>query len=445
VNKLSSSDIDLDVGADSRWIVTLEWLLTVAAAAFQVFIAPHEIWGDGWIRYQTLIKLVDESTVSPACYSIVHTLLAVPLYALGKVFGRGSEFASYFNVILFDLTLLLLYRMLRRHMPAAVLRRTILLLVAASMFGNSVQTFYGEVLTACAAMLGISALALNRPTIAGVAMCISVVNTPAAALGLALCNGWWALRTRRWFQAAWPLFVSAALIALEFWWRRGSPFRSGYEGVRGIKTFMPYSGLPGFSYPLLLGVLSLLFSFGRGILIYAPGLLLHYVPTPAKHAPVQSMLGQLCAAFFWGLLLAYSTWWCWYGAWCWGPRFLLFACMPASLALAQHVTYTRHRHVVVTLLTAFAVIWSTWVGVNGTVIREIETEPCMSNDFNFEAICLFVPEFTPLIHPLIKPKPMSPWDRRAMYLATGVVIVLLVPMLSNRLRNFAVRTLSNNR
>jgi len=420
----------------------IEWGLTLASVAFQIFLVPHEIWGDGDVRYKTLVALVESGTVTPARYSIAQSLLAVPLYYLGKLFHREAFFVSYFCPLVFYVTLIVMYRMLRRHVSREILRRTILLLVAASMFGNHVQFFYGEVLTACAAFIGFAALALNRPVLAGVCMCVSVVNVPAALLGLVLCNGWWGLRTRRWVHASWPVIVSGGLVALEFWWRRGSPFDSGYLGDHGFKTFMPFSGQPGFSYPFLLGALSLLFSFGRGIIFYAPGLLLHYVKTPEKQGQVFTQLAQLSMAFFWGMVLAYSKWWCWYGAWFWGQRFLLVACLPASLAIARHASSRGRVHSLATALTVVAIVWSAWVGVNGTVIKEVETEPCMKNGFQFEAICLYIPDFSPLIHPIIEPKQLSSWDRVEVMLGAAVALILGLPMLWSRIREPAIRALS---
>ena len=37
---------------------------------------------------------------------------------------------------------------------------------------------------------------------------------------------------------------------------------------------MPYSGRQGFSYPFFLGLISILFSFGKGLIWFSPGLLL---------------------------------------------------------------------------------------------------------------------------------------------------------------------------
>ena len=69
----------------------------------------------------------------------------------------------------------------------------------------------------------------------------------------------------------------AVLITLgENWFKYGGLFKTPYaeEVEHGYRTYLPYSGQPGFSYPLLFGVVSLVFSFGKGILFFAPGLFL---------------------------------------------------------------------------------------------------------------------------------------------------------------------------
>ena len=71
-----------------------------------------------------------------------------------------------------------------------------------------------------------------------------------------------------------PVLLAASLILLESWIRRGHPFTSGYEGNAGLRTLMPYSGQPGFSYHYYFGLLSITLSYGKGILFFAPGLLL---------------------------------------------------------------------------------------------------------------------------------------------------------------------------
>jgi len=431
-----------ELAEDSRVMATCEWLLVAIAAAFQWLGVSHTIWGDGNTRFDTLRQLVDQGKVSPNRYSIIHSFFSAPLYVLGKAFGQGSEFAAHFNVTLFHLSLVAFYLMMRCHIPGIVLRRTILLLLAATMFGYHVQAYYGEVLTACAGILGFSALAINRPLLAGIAMCVAVVNTPSALLGLVFCNGLWAIKTRRWFHATWPVIVAPLLVALEYWWRRGLPLRSGYETDTGWPSVLPYSGHGGFSYPLLLGVISLLFSFGKGILIYQPGLVFHHMRTPAAGSATVAILGRLGMAFSWGILLGHASWWAWHGSVFWGPRFLLVAGMPASFALAMHISKREQRHVADSILLISAIIWSVWVGVNATVIHEEYPEACTAQSSRYEPLCWYVPEYSPLIHPLVQPKPLSHSGEFYLLYSAAVALMLIVPVFKAQIRTSILDALS---
>ena len=96
---------------------------------------------------------------------------------------------------------------------------------------------------------------------------------------------------------------------------------------------MPYSGKPGFSYPFLLGVASILFSFGRGLVFFAPGLLLWFGARTRQLAPGRRVV-ILLLLFVAGLVLVYAKWWAWYGGLTWGPRYFIVAAVPASLFLA---------------------------------------------------------------------------------------------------------------
>src|SRR5205085_1593251 len=128
--------------------------------------------------------------------------------------------------------------------------------------------------------------------------------------------------------------VAGLLVLGESWLRRGSPFDTGYGGDHGIQTVLPYSGRPGFSYPFLLGVVSILFSFGRGLMFFTPGLLL-WLDARTRDALVRhrrTVVPMLLAVA--GLVLVYAKWWAWYGGISWGPRFFVFAAIPASLFVA---------------------------------------------------------------------------------------------------------------
>ncbi|HEY9069171.1 MAG TPA: hypothetical protein VIV61_02885 [Candidatus Ozemobacteraceae bacterium] len=81
--------------------------------------------------------------------------------------------------------------------------------------------------------------------------------------------------------------------------------------------------------PFWEGLLGLLFSPGRGAVIYCPLLLLALVGFPAfyRRFPHEAMfLGGTFALH----VLLYAEWHVWEGGWCWGPRFLIPA-LPISL------------------------------------------------------------------------------------------------------------------
>ena len=95
------------------------------------------------------------------------------------------------------------------------------------------------------------------------------------------------------------------------------------------------------------GLLSILFSFGKGLIFFVPGLLLPVRGLLRKAAPDLQLdiygIYLLWVAFVVGLILVYSPWWAWYGGWFWGPRFFLFACIPASFAIALRLLPARLR------------------------------------------------------------------------------------------------------
>src|SRR5262249_62404931 len=124
--------------------------------------------------------------------------------------------------------------------------------------------------------------------------------------------------------------------------RRGSPFTTGYEGDHGIPTLMPYSGRPGFSYPFVLGVLSILFAFGRGLLFFTPGILFWFDERTRQRVPARAAV-VLQLLFVAGLVLVYAKWWAWYGGGPWGPRYFVVAAAPASLLRAVRLRSRAHR------------------------------------------------------------------------------------------------------
>jgi hypothetical protein len=204
----------------------------------------------------------------------------------------------------------------------------------------------------------------------------------------------------------------------EAWWRRGSPMLSGYENNAGFKTALPYSGLPGFSYPFALGVISILFSYGKGLLFFYPGVFLPVRRWLRSVEMMQVYRSWLCVVV--GLVLVYSRWWSWYGGYCWGPRFFLFAAMPACFALAH---WSQSARTIFSALSACAITaWCLWVGFSGLVFALSDLGLCSDNNYRLESFCWYVPEFSPLIRPFITARELVEWEYNTLFLFCAVYL-----------------------
>jgi hypothetical protein len=378
-----------------------EIALGLAGLAMFFFLLPQEISGDGAVRFQAIAQLIEQGQVSSMGYSLVGPLLSVPLYLLGKLHQTPQWWCARFNVLVLTIGLFISSRLLRHRRDQAPLSQFYLLLIAASMFPNHLRGYYGEVLTAVLVVVGILAVCLGRPLGGWCAIVFGTVNSPAAIVGLGFITVKQALDDRRWRHLL-ALVVAAGLILMESWLRRGHPFTTGYEGNAGIQTILPYSGRPGFSYPFFFGLLSILFSFGKGIIFYAPGLLLSVSNRRAMERDALYRAYRLWMWFLIGLILVYAKWWAWYGGWFWGPRFFLFASIPASFALATRL-HRGERSLAEGLTTLSVLALSVWVGINGAVFNQSNLEICTKENYALEALCWYVPEFSPLWRPFIVP------------------------------------------
>src|SRR5260370_8933858 len=184
-------------------------------------------------------------------------------------------------------------------------------------------------------------------------------------------------------------------------------FNTGYSGDHGAKNIIPYSGLPVFSYPFFFGLLSILFSFGDGLLFFIPGLLLPIRKTLAQWPQHQKInlyqVYTLWICFVLGLILVYSRWWDWSGAGFWGPRYFLFACIPASFALAVRLMRYKEASLGMNLLTFVVFCLSAWVSVNGAVFQGFVTYPraCVRANSAWEMLCWYTPEYSVLWLPFV--------------------------------------------
>lgn len=400
----------------TRWV---EPLTLLAGIVVLWFALPHTISGDGGVRYVALVNLVEHHRIDNIKCSYLVSILSLPLYFLGKWFGDPVAWCARFNLVVILLALSGGFALLRRRVDAALLTRFSILLLTASMLPNQFRNYYGEVLTVACVMLGALALACERGLLGWTLLVLGTVNAPAGGVGLALVATAHTWRTRR-LRHLLPVLVAGLLIVAERYVQTGMLFVTGYEGDHSFKTVMPYSGQVGFSYPFLFGLVSILFSFGKGLLFFAPGLLL------ARSVLNESVDRGLRGAFrlwLWfliGMVLVYSKWWAWYGGWCWGPRFFVLAGVPATLALAVQLSRNGDglgRHILTLIILAL----SAWVGISGAVFDVQGLDFLQADTFAREVLTWYTPEFGVLGWPFAR----SAAGARPLVLGTRDWIVMV--------------------
>lgn len=411
-------------------------LLAAALAAVLLsllLLSPHRIeLPDGEKRFDAVEDLVLEARLSNTRYPLLGPVFAAPLYITGLFVATPRFLCERYNFLLLVGLLAGLSRLLRGHLPRKALAGLLLALAGASMLPNQQTTFFGEMFTVALAATALAALATDRPRVGWSLLVLSVANAPATIGGVALAALAESWRTRR---LRFLLAVPAALVlpALENALKRGSPFRTGYEGDLGFQTILPTSGHPGFSYPFALGVLGILFSFGKGLLWFAPGLLL---PVPKERSEEVRLFHRLSLLYLAGLVVVYAKWWAWYGGWSWGPRFFLFASVPAALTLACHAALPTGSSPARALALG-ALALSTWVGVSGAAFGLRGLEFAAADGWKREFLVWHVPEFSVLWHPLVAPVPFTAAGASCAVVLAAAGAILAWPLLASLARDGA--------
>jgi hypothetical protein len=383
---------------------TRDWELGLIDAGLVALLVvlPHQIAGDARTRFDALALLLDHGRLTTVPYSYVGPLFSAPLYYLGKLLIDPEWWVARYNTFLLAGGFAAVHALLRDEAERVVLRRFFLLLVAASMFPNHLLTYNAEVFTTVLVMVGVAAISAGLSGLGWTLAVIGVVNTPAALIGLLFVALKYVFGRRRLMPIV-AVAAAAALILLEAWVRRGSPFLTGYEGNAGARTVLPYSGVPGFSYPFVFGVLSILLSFGKGIVFYAPGLLVRPADTGARLPERLRECYRCWLLFLAGLIVVYAKWWAWYGGTSWGPRFFLIASLPASLAIAVSLRDAPTFGIRARLAVWAALALSVWVAIDGAVFGQNNLGICEQNGWAQEFLCWYVPEFSALWRPFVAP------------------------------------------
>ncbi|TAK35070.1 MAG: hypothetical protein EPO21_07435 [Chloroflexota bacterium] len=313
------------------------------ASVFIAAVGPRGTDGDS-LSFATETARRGADGRSYSMYGLGQSLVAIPLYAAGKVLQPlvGVEsavftrlLASLLNAIVTALTVLLLYRCGR--LLGYAVRPSLLLAVGyglASMAWPYAKSFAGEPLTGALLLLGFFALQrsldareANRGrwlVLSGAAhgFVLLVRISSGIALPVAVLYLLWrlvALRRRGGVGLSWllwrlllwggPVGVGLALVAAYNLVRFGDPLSTGYQSI-------------AWNVPPQVGLYGLLLSSGKGVFWYNPLLLTSLVGLAFMLARRRRVgLYILALALVW--IGFHSPYRFWEGGWSWGPRLLL--------------------------------------------------------------------------------------------------------------------------
>lgn len=375
-------------------------LCLIAIGAYAVISElPIRIFWDGGMRLNAIVELMQSGKISNVQYSMIGPAFSIPLWFMDHYFTSSSIWyqsnwwLAKYNVFLLLTVLLLTYFLLRRRMDASVLRKFILILLVASMFGNLITYYGGETFTALLVGMGILVAYLLWELGGWIAVVVGVANTPATLVAVGTMVLSQVAMSKR-LRYVLVVVAAAGLIMAESWLRRGSPLNGGYQGQ-------------SFSTPFLLGLIDILFSFGKGLIFFVPALFL-----PVKRYIFRLEGGNqeklykvylLWMSFVVGLILVYSRWWAWDGAWAWGPRFFLFASIPASFVLAVRLRKPS-TSLFANILTLLFLGYSLYVGINGAISDFMQGDLgsiCSANGYAQGYLCDYHPLYSALWRPFV--------------------------------------------
>ncbi|MFN8516344.1 MAG: phospholipid carrier-dependent glycosyltransferase [Chloroflexia bacterium] len=317
------------------------------------------------------LTVAQGSTSEPvyAIFSPGQPIAAVPLYLVGKgvaAFFPANEagyvtrfFVSLFGAFATAATVALLYRFARHlgYGGGAALGLAAIYGLATTAWPHG-RTFLAEpltalcLLTACYGIRRGTEAGPHRAWLAfsGAAAVAAVVTKPHALIAVALLGPYLLWRAAAPGRAAgrWRLALRGVVRACAIWGGGAGVVAGAYLlfnlAMYGTLLRSGYGDWPLalFNYPLLKGLYGLTLSSGKGIVWYAPPVVLATValrPFWRRH-PAEA---ALCVAIALAHLLFYGRLRFWHGDWIWGPRFLLIALPFAMLPLAALLEGLRVR------------------------------------------------------------------------------------------------------
>ncbi len=351
-------------------------------------------------------------------YSIVLSAVAVVPYRLGRAIGLGQWTIDQFVLLVWVAWSLLIGARLHalRGTKFAV---GVVTLTTFSMFSLYVTGFNAEafalMLVSYGALLTLDGGRTRTRAIGAAVMAVGAACIPVQVFALGVVGVVMLVRRRNpWFVGA--AVAAAAMVVADATWSNGHLSFSKYveDEIGRFSELLPWGNVARFGYPLVFGLVGILFSFGRGLVWFQPGLFLRSVRTSDDTDVVRTWRRTLTLLVI-VMVPLYSKWWAWYAGFAFGPRFFLLGVVPAAVVVTERLQ-SAHR-LGAWMLGALLALWSAWVSIAGSVFYMLPAanRQCRIEHFRYEPLCWFFPEYSALLGPL--------WED---WHVTGIEVVFMV-------------------
>src|SRR5258708_15757192 len=191
---LASSNLAIGSNHASRIPERVVWGLLALGLLLFFFVLPHDIEGDGRLRFDAIQSWLAGGGIPDTKYPLIGSIPSIPLFLLGRVVGSPEWWVSRYNVVVYAAGLVLLHRLLRDRLDRDILLAFLLLLGTTAMIPGSLTGFGAEPFTVMAIATGLAAWSSGRWKTATALLGLGVANVPASIVGVALAMGWGAWR-----------------------------------------------------------------------------------------------------------------------------------------------------------------------------------------------------------------------------------------------------------
>lgn len=390
-----------------------------------------QLRGDDAVRVEAARQMLDGFDPETK-YSISLIKIYEVLIGTGRIVGNDFTILQ----VLLPAVLTAAVAILSSHIAFVRGQWASLLATQASIFSlTSVYTISpnSDLFSAALIVIGLTITTSRRfvgltwSTVAIAAMTLGAWNVQPHAAGLGVVGLMMLIKARR----AEPLISSAAaavLIVAEATTLRGTLTWSKYGTEFGAPNVLPWEGITGFGYPILFGVIGILFSLGRGLMFFIPTL---WFSTESLRSDEPHPIGWLLLHTL-VLVPIYGSWWAWYGGVGFGPRFFVIGAFAGAGAIAFALSSADQASVKRTMIGVLSLLVSGYCAVLGMFIGVTNNSFNMCvlrENFRFEPLCWYSAEYSPLLAPF--------WDdfnplglRPMLYIFWTCMTTLLVSALA---------------